>query len=164
MFVLAVDGDMITTQDFDDDSTALRFENADDTAWRCTACGARLIEDGDGVADESGRVECVAYDPDDDPDHDGDTGPEAGEGPHRAERVALSWANSAAIHTDPGEDSITVTISVGDPRGALAFSVRRIPDDADTNAGRLILHTPYPGEPMPHVDLTEDHTGTYWVS
>lgn len=164
MFVLSVNGEMISTETFDDDSSVISFENAENSAWRCTACGDALSEEVDGYADETGSLTCRAYDPDDDPDHDGDTGPDDGKGPHHPQRVPLSWANGTAIRTDPDEDSITVTISIGDPRGAFAFTVRRIPDGAETNAGRLILHTPYPGEPMPHRELIEDHAGTYWVA
>ncbi|GGM80899.1 hypothetical protein GCM10012275_59410 [Longimycelium tulufanense] len=163
MFVLSLNGEMIST-DVDNDSSIITVENADDTMWQCAACGGALSEEPDGYADESGSQICDAYDPYDDPEVDDiDTAPDFREGPHRAERVPLSWANSAAIHTDPAEDSITVTVSVGDPRGAFAFTLRRIPDDAPTNGGRLIMHTPYPGQPLPHADLTEDHTGTYWV-
>lgn len=76
----------------------------------------------------------------------------------------FSWANSAAISLDDSDESITVTISVGDPRGAFTFTVRRIPDDASSDlAGRLIMHTPYPGEPIPHEKLTEIRPGTYLI-
>ena len=161
MFVLSANGEMITT---DEDSSVITFENAEDTEWRCQACGESLDEDTDGYADESGSLVCAAYDPSTDPDTDDvESAPDVGEGPHRRQRVPLAWANSAAIHTDPDGDSITVTISVGDPRGAMAFTLRRIPDDAPNNGGRLLLHTPYPGEPLPHVELTTDHAGTYWV-
>lgn len=163
MFVLSANGEMIST-DYDDDSSVIRFENAEDTEWRCQACGESLSEEPDGYADESGSLICPAYDPYEDPDIDDvESAPEFHEGPHRPQRVPLSWANSAAIHTDPDEDSITVTVSVGDPRGAFAITVRRIPDDAPDNGGRLIMHTPYPGEPLPHAELTTAHTGTYWV-
>jgi hypothetical protein len=73
------------------------------------------------------------------------------------ERAPLGWCNSATIHLDREEDSVTVLISVGDPRGAFAFTVRRLQD------GRLIMHTPYPGESMPHLGLTEIRPGTYEV-
>ncbi|GAA5120980.1 hypothetical protein [Haloechinothrix salitolerans] len=163
MFVLSVNGEMIST-DFDDDSSVITFENGDDTEWRCAACGESLTEDTGGYADESDSLVCDAYDPYDDPTIDDiESAPDFREGPHHPQRVPLSWANSAAIHTDPDEDSITVTMSVGDPRGAFAFTLRRVPDHAVTNAGRLIMHTPYPGEALPHADLTEAHTGTYWV-
>lgn len=163
MFVLSANGEMIST-DYDDDASVISFENADDTEWRCAFCSEPLSDDVDGYLDESGSAVCDSYDPYEDPEVDDvETAPDFREGPHCPQRIPLAWANGATIHTNPDEDSITVTISVGDPRGAFAFSVRRVPDDAPTNAGRLVMHTPYPGEPMPHVGLTTDHAGTYWV-
>ncbi|WP_338596925.1 hypothetical protein [Saccharopolyspora sp. SCSIO 74807] len=159
--MLSANGEMVST-DYDGDSSVITFDNAEDTEWRCETCGEALYEDACGYTDESGSAVCTAYIPDADSDDDG-TEPETGEGPHRPQRVTLWWANGATIRTEPDEDSITVTISVGDPRGAFAFTVRRIPDDAPANGGRLIMHTPYPGEPLPHAELTTDHTGTYWV-
>ena len=162
MFVFSANGDMIGLDE--DGSSVVTVENAEETEWRCTSCGASVSEEPEGYIDESGARVCAAYDPWEDPEvGDVDSAPDFGEGPHRAQRVALSWCNSAAIHTDEAEDSVTVTISVGDPRGALAFTVRRIPDDAPTNAGRLLLHTPYRGESRPHAELTPAHAGTYWL-
>lgn len=74
-----------------------------------------------------------------------------------AEREPLAWCNSAAMDWNAAEDSVTVSISVGDPRGAFAFTVRRLAD------GSLIMHTPYPGEGMPHMPLRELHPGTYEI-
>lgn len=164
MFVLSTNGDMICIDD-DDDASVIAFDNADDdTEWRCAACGEGLSEEPDGYADESGKLVCGVYDPDEDPDVDDiETAPDVGEGPHRPHRVPLSWANGASIRTQPDEDSITVTISIGDPRGAFAFTVRRIPESAPENGGRLVMHTPYPGQPTPHVGLTPGHAGTYWI-
>lgn len=69
-----------------------------------------------------------------------------GDGPHSRERIAPSWVNCAGMSTDEKDDSVTVSISVGDPRGAFTFTVRRIPDNAESDLpGRLILHVPYPG-------------------
>lgn len=73
------------------------------------------------------------------------------------ERGPLGWCNSAAISLDRRDDAVTVSISVGDPRGAFAFTVRRLSD------GRLVLHTPYPGEGMAHMQLREMHPGTYEI-
>lgn len=73
---------------------------------------------------------------------------------HTVTSSPLSWLNHAGVSFDEDEDSVTVSISVGDPRGAFTFTVRRLPD------GRLIMHTPYPGEGMPHVATRELHPGT----
>lgn len=88
----------------------------------------------------------------------------SGDGAHAAVPMPLSWCNAAAISLDPASDEVSVSISVGDPRGAFVFTVRRVPDDADGQyAGRLLLHTPYPGEPCPHMRLTAIHPGTYVI-
>ncbi|MGH3564477.1 MAG: hypothetical protein ACRDRH_00295 [Pseudonocardia sp.] len=81
----------------------------------------------------------------------------------RRDEPALAWCNRAAISTHEDQDAITVNISVGDARGGFAFTVRRMPDSAFEHAGRLLLHTPYPGEPMPHVGITELRPGTYLI-
>lgn len=67
------------------------------------------------------------------------------------------WFNSARIHVDPERDEVTCAVSVGDPRGAFVFTVRRKPD------GELLIHTPYPGEGMPHMRTKELHKGTLVV-
>jgi hypothetical protein len=76
----------------------------------------------------------------------------------------LSWCNSATIHADEVEDSVTVAISVGDPRGAFTFIIRRVPQDVKSDlAGQLIMHVPYIGESRGHMELTPLHEGTYAV-
>lgn len=79
----------------------------------------------------------------------------------------LGWCNSAAITLDRDDDAVHVSISVGDPRGAFGFTVRRLPqgNSVDPNGQPvLVMHLPYPGEPMPHMTLSELHTGTYRIS
>nr|MDT0665564.1 hypothetical protein [Micromonospora sp. DSM 115978] len=72
--------------------------------------------------------------------------------------------NHAGVTTDDAVDSVTVHVSVGDPRGAFTFTVRRVPDDADSVlAGRLLLHVPHPDAPMGHLPLTALHDGTYLI-
>lgn len=164
MFALSVDGETIVKEEFDSEESFITFENAESAPqWQCLACGEELTQDVDGFADDGGSLVCRDYDPDEHPGHDDQAGPGCGEGPHHPRRVVLSWVNSAGIHADPDEDSITVSISVGDPRGAFTFTVRRIPDDAPNSPGRLVLHTPYPGEPLPHAALTEHHPGTFLI-
>jgi hypothetical protein len=77
---------------------------------------------------------------------------------HDWQPIPLAWANSAHLRFDPDEDAIYLSVSVGDPRGRFVFTVRRMP------SGELILHTPYPGEGMPHIPLTEIRPGTYEVT
>lgn len=80
---------------------------------------------------------------------------------HVPEPLTLGWVNSAGISVDESGDSITTTISVGDPRGAFAFTVRRVtPDEGQPY---LIMHTPYPGMGYAHMPVTELHSGTYRI-
>lgn len=67
-----------------------------------------------------------------------------------------AWLNSAGIHVTSSE--ARVSLSVGDPRGAFTFEIRRRSD-----TGALLLHTPYPGESAPHMGLSPLHDGTYRV-
>jgi len=165
---LYLDGDHVEYVEDDAARVTLEFPWDDPVTYRCAACGADLVETTEGLqTGETGESRCPDYDPADHPERDPDAGgdgPDYGEGPHVPERVPLSWVNSAAIDTDDKDDSVTVSISVGDPRGAFSFTVRRIPDDADSElAGRLLLHVPYPGHPLPHEPLTEHHPGTYLI-
>ncbi|MFD2414809.1 hypothetical protein [Amycolatopsis pigmentata] len=117
-----------------------------------------MTESPDGYETASGEATCADFEP------VGEIDPDSGEGPHDPERIPLSWCNSAAVHTDESEDSVTVSISVGDPRGAFTFTIRRVPDDVGSNlAGHLIMHTPYAGQPLPHKELTPLHGGTFVV-
>jgi hypothetical protein len=76
----------------------------------------------------------------------------------------ISWANSAFFQFDEEEDSVTVGISIGDPRGAFVFQIRRVPADSeDKTAGRLIMHLPYPGSSWLHDTLSPLHEGTYLI-
>ena len=115
---------------------------------------AHLVSDHDYTAGEAGEL----LEPESAHEH------EHADDLAKPERIPFSWANSAAIILDDSDDSITVTISVGDPRGAFAFTIRRISDDAKNDiAGRLIMHVPYPGGGALHEKLTEHHEGTYLI-
>ncbi|MCP3800710.1 hypothetical protein NLX83_15690 [Allokutzneria sp. A3M-2-11 16] len=150
---LYLDSDYVATTE-DESRVALEF-GGDLPGYRCARCGADLDDTGDGFSGADGDTLCPDYENEDgDPD----------DGPHEPQAIALAWANSATIVTNEAEDSITVLISVGDPRGAFAFTVRRVPDDAPSHGGALILHTPYPGESLPHRPLSELHPGTYLIS
>lgn len=84
-------------------------------------------------------------------------------------RVQLEWdevangyvdglVNSAAIDFSEEEESLTVSISIGDPRGALTMTVRRLSN------GKVILHVPHADDSMPHVPLSEIRPGTFEVT
>lgn len=155
---LFVDGDPAEWPEDTPETVSLVFDTDYGPTHRCRACGEPLIETTDGYETESGESICIDF------QAVTDTDPDDGEGPHDPERIPLSWCNSAAVHTDESQDSITVTISVGDPRGAFTFTIRRIPDDTDSDlAGRLIMYTPYAGQPLSHMDLTPLHEGTHVV-
>lgn len=100
---------------------------------------------------------------------DDEAGP--GDQQHEPEDGPGSWCNSASIVVDDDENSVTCSISVGDPRGGFTFQVRKVPtlyngDGSVANpeyAGKLLLHLPHPGEGLPHMALTFDHEGTYVI-
>jgi hypothetical protein len=134
------------------ETVSLEFDSDTGPTHRCRACGEELTETVAGYVSTSGDRDCVDADPDD------------GVTVHDAERVPLSWCNSAGIRLDESQDSVTVMISVGDPRGAFVFTVRRVPDDVDSDlAGQLVMYVPYPGEPAPHMPLSPLMDGTYLV-
>ncbi len=72
-------------------------------------------------------------------------------------RGPLDWLNSARITLDPESDAVHCAISVGDPRGAFGFTVRRL------TSGEIVIHTPYPGEGMAHMETRQEHPGTLIV-
>lgn len=82
---------------------------------------------------------------------------ENGEQTEADEKAALGWINSAAITLDRGDDAVTLSISVGDPRGAFTLTVRRLPN------GSLIMHVPHPGESFAHQPLKQLREGTYEI-
>jgi len=69
----------------------------------------------------------------------------------------LTWLNSARITADPAEDAVHCVVSVADPRGGFCFTVRRLRD------GGIVIHTPYPGEGMAHVETKQNHPGTLFL-
>jgi hypothetical protein len=157
---LYVDGTLQPLPDECPDRVALEFDSP--CAYRCRVCGDELNETTEGLCTDSGEYVCPDYDPSLRPDADSE--PDCADGPHDAERVPLSWCNSVAVSADEAEDSVTVSISVGDPRGAFTFTIRRVPDDVDGDlAGQLILQVPHGGMASPHMPLTELHDGTYVV-
>ncbi len=105
--------------------------------WCCRECGEPL--NANGLGQYSHEEEYTDHAPE-------------------PKRVPLAWCNSSAMTWSAEEDSVTVSISVDDPRGAFAFTVRRLSD------GTLVMHTPYPGEPLPHMALRELSPGTYQIA
>src|ERR1043165_3369626 len=120
---LYVDGVICPVREECPEQVSLEFDRS--AEYRCRACGAELIETVDGLCTDSDEYLCPDYDPSLSPD------PDRVDGPHDPERNPLSWCNSATVSTDEADDAVTVSISVGDPRGAFTFTIRRVPDDVD---------------------------------
>ena len=148
-------GDQIGATELERVSVSFAAEEGYGTV--CRLCGREVVEDDGKWIDPEAAGDDVVW---------RETCGEASTiyAEHEPETGPGTWCNSAAIVVDDEEDSVTVTVSVGDPRGAFAFTVRRIPTDASSeHAGRLVLHVPYPGEGMPHETLTEIHAGTFLI-
>lgn len=123
-------------------------EEGSEPAQICRHCHASMDPDTEGRTDgENGDPWWCDGNPDGDENNS----------PHEAQHNPIAWANSARITIDEDDNAVHLALSVGDPRGAFVFTVRRTPD------GDLIMHTPYPGESMPHLKLTELHPGTYKI-
>lgn len=75
----------------------------------------------------------------------------------------LGWVNSATIEFDEDDDAVRLHISVGSPMGGFTLTVRRLPDNAPDNGGKLIMHVPTPGQPGLHAPLRDLHEGTYLI-
>jgi len=71
--------------------------------------------------------------------------------------MPLGWLNSASIVTDADDDAVRFFVSVGDPRGAFQFTVRRMPD------GELLIQTPTTGDSFLHRPLRELFPGTLQI-
>lgn len=82
---------------------------------------------------------------------------ENGEQSDADERAPLGWCNSAAIQLDRADDAVHVSISVGDPRGAFVFTVRRLRN------GQLLMHFPTPEDGALHMPLTLISHGVYRI-
>lgn len=134
-------------------------EDGDASTHRCAECNETSSDpDYDEVCPEldTRTVDLETCELVEDPD-------DPAEG-HAWDAIPHAWLNSAGISFNDSDDSVTVTVSVGDPRGAFALVIRRVPDDADSKlAGKLIMHVPYPGESMAHMPLRRLHEGTYIV-
>ena len=71
--------------------------------------------------------------------------------------MPLGWLNSASIVTDADDDAVRLFASVGDPRGAFQFTVRRMP------SGELLIQTPTTDHPESHRPLRELFPGTLQI-
>ena len=69
----------------------------------------------------------------------------------------VSWLNSASMEVSADKDEVTFTASVGDPRGAFVFRIRRLTD------GRMLISTPHPGEGLAHMETEQVSDGLLMV-
>lgn len=108
----------------------------------CEHCGETIAEYGEWLHDDTGEAACA----------DGETNATPGDS------LPGNWAG---ITTNTADESVQVQISVGDPRGCLTMTVRRVRDE-DGNE-RLLLHVPNPDDSTPHVTMREIAPGTYQI-
>lgn len=134
------DGDV--TADVEDLSTVhvSYNEESDQPEHECSKCHRELTDhSGLGIfQDEDNEMICP----------DGE--------PHHPVAAPLTWVKSASINPDPDEDSITVAVSVGDPRGAFCMTLRRLGDT-------ILLYLPHSAMPSPHMPLARVRAGVYQV-
>lgn len=137
-----------TDQLFEDfEGVQVAFPAQDGLGTTCCNCGDPIDQNAQGLwvsiedDDEDVRCEATGFD-----------------GPHEPATGPGSWCNSASVRVDEDENSVTVAISVGDPRGAFTMTVRRRPD-----TGQLVLHVPHEGMTWAHMPLTRLHEGTFLV-
>jgi hypothetical protein len=138
------EGDL-TAQVEDLSSIHLNINEDSESRVTCSTCNAAL-EDPTGTHDwrdqDEGDWRC----------------PEGRHGRHAPVEDPLSWIKSASIWPDPDKESLTVAISVGDPRGAFCMTIRKADD------GRIFLDVPYAKMPMSHLPLHDTLApGTYRV-
>ena len=132
----------------EDDEFSVQAEIGEEI--RCKHCTEPIAEyPGVGwVHDASGSTPCAGEE--DDPDGG------------RATPGTSLPGNWIGLSTDPEKESVSVQISLGDPRGCLEMTVRRW-ENPETGQRGLLLSLPHPDDSTPHVDLTEWHPGTYFI-
>lgn len=160
---ITINGDAVSHDDDELESIDVTFPAADggEDTIRCTICG----QHGQGDIDSPDCTEtCAEEDCEDceasgvtDDDQECSTCEGSGSVPqdHDWEPIPLSWVNSASIDLRESHDEVTVSISVGDPRGAFVMTIRR------TDDGRMFMHVPYENMSYPHMPLTRLHGGTF---
>lgn len=132
--------------------------DAPDEQWRCANCDAVFDEEEAAEGDECPDAECTCEDecPDDHIMGECETCETRGLSEcdiamsecvksHElaAENKPLGWVNSAGMEFSEDNDSVTVTISTGDPRGGVRDDHpqprRRPPDHARAVSGCAVL-------------------------
>jgi hypothetical protein len=178
---LFIDGERAEGVDLiEEDGARIQYEQETENEYRCKNCGEDLADYGDHYETDSPTCADNMIEDPNDPENEI-------EGPHVPETIPLTFFNSGAIDMDADEDSITVSISVGDPRGAFTMTIRRLPahtfeprtveesedrcqvcyepksDQRHKGRGLLIMHLPYEGMGWAHEPLKKLSEGTYRV-
>jgi hypothetical protein len=141
MYSITIDG----TDDADGQATLVTSETPNVHVSFSGEEGARELE-----CDECGVTESAT-----EPGEQCPSGYDDEESPHIFTPEPHAWLNSANVIV--GDDRVTVTLSVGDPRGAFAMTVERMDD------GTLRLSVPTPTNPMPHMKLTPLASDGYYA-
>ncbi len=71
--------------------------------------------------------------------------------------VAASIGSANWVSAEVSPDSVSASISIGDPRGAVVMRLWR------GDQGTIYLSVPYPDDPTPHVNLVPHGQGVYRV-
>lgn len=156
------DSDTYGVEEFDVEGTEVSARALLEEELPCKHCGEPIAEYDGWVHDGTGNRWC-----------EGITDAEASERRMKAEVYGSEMPTAAepgkslpgnwiGFSTNLEEESVSVQISVGDPRGCLEFTLRRW-TDPETGEPSLLLHCPHPGESTPHVTMTEHHPGTYRI-
>jgi hypothetical protein len=138
------DGEL--TADAEDLSTVRVIYNEESgPTLECSSCRRELTEHSQGYLDDEDSRTCRDVEP---------------LQLHTPVEAPLSWLNSAAINPDPDDNSISLLVSIGDPRGAFCMYLRKTPD------GQIIMDVPHPDQNNLHMPLTpvyKDALGAYKV-
>jgi hypothetical protein len=152
--VLSVNGEQPESMLEEDGRVSVDFDwESNRVQWRCRECDAVFADEDDADGEVCDHAECLVHIGDENcDDHDCEFG-----GHDLVEEAEpLSWVNSAAIDFDEASDKVTVSISVGDPRGAFVMSIYR------TEEG-LRMGVPRPNDLFLHMPLREINDGFYAV-
>lgn len=145
MFDLTINGTSHYSEDADLDVTA-HIEDGD----TCAHCGHAIAEYGEWLHDDTGNPWCGNL-----------SEQEASEDAPVATPAPHAPGNWAGITIDDEGEAVQVQISVGDPRGCLTMTLRRVTNDEGEST--LLLHVPHADDSTPHVALTPMHPGTFKV-
>ena len=148
MLNLTVNGTPELLED-DDLNLAASIEGGD----HCTHCGDSIAEYVTGWEhDATGARWCNDLTDEEAAEDDDATA---------ATPAPVAPGNWAGVTIEPDEETTQVEISVGDPRGCLTMTLRRVRDEDGTE--RLFLRVPHPEDSTPHASMREVYPGYYEI-